>query len=35
MGFQPEPGNGEIDGVPVMLDYNRMGDHNVLFKRLV
>lgn len=33
MGFQVEAGNGEIDGVPVTLDYNRMGDHKVLFKR--
>ena len=35
MGFQLEAGNGEIDGVPVTLDYNRMGDHKVLFKRRV
>lgn len=35
MGFQLEPGNGEIDGVPVTLDYNRMGDHKVLFKHMV
>lgn len=35
MGFQLEPGNGEIDGIPVTFDYNRVGDHKVLFKRRV
>ena len=35
MGFQLEPGNSEIDGVPVTLDYNRTGDHKVLLKRTV
>lgn len=33
MGFELERGNGEIDGIPVTLDYNRAGDHKVLFKR--
>ena len=31
MDFQIAPGNGEIDGIPVTLDYNREGDHKVLF----
>ena len=35
MGFQFESGNGEIDGIPVTLDYNREGDHKVLLKRRV
>lgn len=35
MGFQLEPGNGELDGVPVTFDYNRAGEHKVLFKRQV
>jgi ribosomal protein S18 acetylase RimI-like enzyme len=35
MGFQLEPGDAEIDGMPVTLDYNRKGDHKVLFKRRI
>jgi ribosomal protein S18 acetylase RimI-like enzyme len=35
MGFQMEPGNGEMDGIPVTYDYNRVGDHKVLFRRRV
>ena len=31
MDFQIAPGNGEMDGIPVALDYNREGDHKVLF----
>ena len=33
MGFQIEPGDGEVDGFPVTLDYNRPGDHKVLFMK--
>lgn len=32
MGFEIEGGNAEVDGIPVTLDYNRPGDHKVLFK---
>lgn len=36
MGFEILPGDGEVDGVPVTLDYNRPGDHKVLFaKKLI
>jgi len=35
MGFQIEPGNGEMDGFFVMLDYNRPGDPKVLFTRIL
>jgi GNAT superfamily N-acetyltransferase len=31
MDFQIASGNGEVDGIPVTLDYNRQGDHKVLF----
>jgi len=31
MGFLIEPGDGMVDGVAVTLDYNRPGDHKVLF----
>ena len=35
MGFSLEPGDAEMDGVPVTLDYNRTGDPKVKFvKRL-
>lgn len=33
MGFLIEPGDGVIDGIPVTLDYNRPGDHKVLFTK--
>jgi hypothetical protein len=33
MGFQIEPGNGKIEGVPVTLDYNRPGDHKISFAK--
>lgn len=32
IGFSLLPGNAEVDGVPVTLDYNREGDHQVRFK---
>lgn len=35
MGFQIEPGNGEMDGFFVMLDYNRPGDPKVLFTKIL
>lgn len=35
MGFTVEAGNGEIDGISVTLDYNRQGDHKVLFKKVL
>jgi hypothetical protein len=35
MGFQIVPGNGKVDGIPVTLDYNREGDHKVLFYRIL
>jgi GNAT superfamily N-acetyltransferase len=33
MGFAVLPGNGEIDETPVMLDYNKPGDHKVRFEK--
>jgi len=33
MGFQIEPGDGQIDSIPVTLDYNCPGDHKVLFMK--
>jgi len=35
MGFEILPGDGEADGVPVTRDYNRPGDHKVLFKKIL
>ena len=35
MGFQIEPGNGEMDGFFVTLDYNRPGDPKVLFTKML
>ncbi|MDY6793098.1 MAG: GNAT family N-acetyltransferase [Thermodesulfobacteriota bacterium] len=35
MGFQIEPGNSEVDGIPVTLDYNRPNDPKVLFKKKI
>ena len=35
IGFRLEPGDVEIDGLPVTSDYNRPGDHKVLFKKLI
>ncbi len=31
MGFRLEPGDGEVDGLPATMDYNRPGDPKVLF----
>lgn len=33
MGFLIEPGDGVVEGVCVSLDYNRPGDHKVLFTK--
>ena len=33
IGFQIEPGDDVIDGIPVTRDYNRPGDHKVLFTK--
>ena len=33
IGFQIEPGDDEIDEIPVTRNYNRPDDHKVLFKR--
>jgi len=35
MGFGIEPGDGKVEGIPVTLDYNRPGDHKVLFKKVL
>ena len=32
IGFGIVPGNGHMDGTPVTRDYNKPGDHKVLFK---
>ena len=32
LGFRILPGNGEVDGTPVTLNYNRPGDHKVVFE---
>jgi ribosomal protein S18 acetylase RimI-like enzyme len=33
LGFQLGPGNGEVDGIPVTLDYNGQGGSRVLFSK--
>jgi hypothetical protein len=33
LGFTLLPGSGEIDGVPVALDYAGAGQHRVLFHK--
>ncbi len=33
IGFQLEPGDDEIDGLPVTSNYNRPGDHKVKFTK--
>lgn len=33
MGFSIEPGDSSIDGISITKDYNRNGDHKVLFKK--
>jgi GNAT superfamily N-acetyltransferase len=35
IGFQLEAGDDEIDGLPVTRDYNRPGDHKVLFTKII
>ena len=35
IGFQLEPGDDEIDGLPVTSDYNRPGDHKVQFTKWI
>ncbi|MGD9180407.1 MAG: GNAT family N-acetyltransferase [Desulfobacterales bacterium] len=35
IGFQLEPSDDEIDGLPVTSDYNRRGDHKVLFTKFI
>jgi GNAT superfamily N-acetyltransferase len=35
IGFQLEPGDDEIDGLPVTSDYNRPGDHKVQFTKFI
>lgn len=35
MGFTIEPGDTVINDIPVTLDYNRPGDHKVLFTKLL
>ncbi len=35
IGFQLESGDDEIDGLPVTSDYNRPGDHKVLFIKII
>jgi hypothetical protein len=35
IGFQPDPGDDEIDGFPVTRDYNRPVDHKVRFTKIV
>ena len=35
IGFRIEPGDDEIDGLPVTSDYNRIGDHKVLFTKFI
>jgi GNAT superfamily N-acetyltransferase len=33
MGFEPMPGDGEIDGLPVRLDHDGPGVHRIRFER--
>jgi GNAT superfamily N-acetyltransferase len=35
IGFQLEPADDEIDGLPVTSDYNRPGDHKVQSTKLI
>ena len=35
IGFRVEPGDDEIDGIPVARDYNRPGDHKVMFTKVL
>jgi len=34
-GFDIEPGDTVVDGFEVKLNYNRHGDHKVLFKKVI
>lgn len=34
-GFEIEPGDSEVEGTMVCLNYNRVGDHKVLFKKTI
>ncbi len=33
MGFSIESGNSTVEGIPITKDYNRKGDHKVLFRK--
>lgn len=33
MGFELEPGDGAVDGLPVTMNYLRLNDHKILFKK--
>jgi ribosomal protein S18 acetylase RimI-like enzyme len=33
MGFNILNGNGDVDGIPVTLDYNKPNDHKVRFEK--
>ncbi len=35
MGFEIEPGDSEIDGLPVTTNYHRKNDPKVLFKKIL
>jgi ribosomal protein S18 acetylase RimI-like enzyme len=35
LGFWPEPGDGEVDGVPVTLNYDGVGGSRVRFTRIL
>lgn len=35
IGFKVESGNDTINGIPVTRDYNRAGDHKVLFTKFI
>ncbi len=35
MGFELDPGDDVIEGIPVTGDYNRPGDHKVLFTKRI
>lgn len=35
MGFTLDPGDGEIDGLPVTLNYHRRNDPKVTFKKIL
>jgi hypothetical protein len=33
MGFTIEPGDDEVDGIPVTMNFNKANDPKVLFKK--